>query len=96
MSDAPNSPQISPLESPLQESDPNSLDELFKRIDEKLVLGLPREISEFEIERVVSYYLRERERFIYEQAHNIKPTRGKSGLSKAEIIKVATDELDIF
>lgn len=61
--------------SPLLEANSESLDELFTRIDKKLILGLPQEITDSDISRVVAYYRKERERFIVDQSNFIKPGR---------------------
>ena len=78
--------------SPLYEADPDSLGELFARIDKKLVLGIPREINEFEIESVVEYYLKERVRFMYDLEHNIKTPRERK--SKPSTLSEALKNLD--
>ncbi len=78
--------------SPLSEADPTSLDELFLRIDKKLILGIPREITEFEIESVVEYYLKERTRFIYDLEHNIKTPKERK--SKPKNLHEALKNLD--
>lgn len=78
--------------SPLEEADPKSLDELFLRIDKKLIAGIPREITEFEIESVVEYYLKERIRFVYDLEHNIKTPKTRS--SKPKDLHEALKNLD--
>lgn len=61
--------------SPLSEAKPDSLDELFSRIDKNLVLGMPDEIKEDDIEKVVDYYRALRVKFVQDQANFIKPGR---------------------
>ena len=61
--------------SPLSEADPESLDELFSRIDKNLILGMPEEIKEKDISRVVEYYHTLRSKFVQDQANFIKPKR---------------------
>ena len=93
----PNSKPNSDLQtSPLSEAEPESLDELFSRIDSKLVLGIPKEITEDDISRVVDYYRDLRVKFVQDQANFVKPGRASSGKptkkSIAEALKNATLE----
>lgn len=80
--------------SPLSEADPESLDELFRRIDLKLAKGMPREITDVEIDRVVDYLRKQRVRFVEEQAQNIKPTRA-AGAKKPRNVKEALAAIEI-
>lgn len=72
--------------SPLYEAIPESLDELFTRIDKNLVLGLPREITDTDIDRVVKYYREQRVRFVQDQANFIKP--GKRAKTNKDIERI--------
>lgn len=74
-------------ESPLQEADARSLDELWKRIDKHLVAGMPQEITNEDMDGVVDYYRKLRVRFKNEEALNIKPGRRK-GTEKLTVDKV--------
>jgi hypothetical protein len=90
--------QESSTTSPLWEADPNSLDKIFDAIDKKLALNLPREITDFEIERVVDYYLRGRETFMRELAEGKQPSRkpaGSSGTTGSSKAKKALQNLDL-
>ncbi len=81
--------------SPLYEADPESLDELFRRIDAKLILGLPQEITESNIAKVVEYYRKERIRFVQDQANFVKPgvKRGESKSAQAIIERLKNNPL---
>lgn len=102
MSDQNQSPEITNQEedyssSPLYEADPKSLDEIFSSIDKKLMLGLPREITDFEIDSVVAYYRAKREIFMKDLAEGKTARIASSatkGLSKKEKISQAMKSLD--
>jgi hypothetical protein len=85
-----------PSPSPLYEAEVESLDELFSRIDKKLVLNLPEEITDFDINQVVKYYREQRIRFVKDQANFIKPGSGpKSKSSSIEKLKESLKGLKI-
>lgn len=74
-SPATSMPELPP--SPLAEAKPQTLDELWRRIDSHLAAGMPQEITNSDIDGVVDYYRKLRTRFMTEQAQNIKPGRRK-------------------
>lgn len=94
LNDENNLEEIFSSTSPLTEADPESLDELFSRIDKKLVLGLPKEITDQDIQRVVDYYTFERIRFVQDQANFIKPgKRASNGTSQGSKTKQLIEKL---
>ena len=82
-------PQISPL----SEAKPDSLDELFSRIDRNLVLGMPHEITETDISRVVDYYRELRVKFVQDQANFVKPGRKTGTTATTQSKKSITEAL---
>lgn len=81
--------------SPLLEVDPMSVDELWSRIDRCLALGLPQDITDGNIRRVVEYNLANRKKFIADQQAGIragggprksKPKSAKEALASVEIV----------
>jgi hypothetical protein len=73
------SDETTPQISPLSEAKPDSLDELFSRIDRNLVLGMPEAVTEKDIDRVVDYYRELRVKFVQDQANFVKPGKRNSG-----------------
>jgi hypothetical protein len=65
-----------PGTSPLLEVDATSLDELWHRIDKKLVAGLPQEISDHDYLAVATRLRAQRDRYIQQQTEAaLKPKR---------------------
>jgi hypothetical protein len=85
----PENPQISPL----SEAKPDSLDELFSRIDRNLVLGMPEAVTEKDIDRVVDYYRELRVKFVQDQANFVKPGRKNSGTATTQSKKSITEAI---
>jgi hypothetical protein len=79
--------------SPLSEAKPDSLDELFSRIDRNLVLGMPEAVTETDINRVVDYYRELRVKFVQDQANFVKPGRKNSGTATTQSKKSITEAL---
>jgi len=93
MSDVPPNPFEETTESsPLHEADPTSIDKIFESFQQKLSLGLPREITDFEIQSAVDYYLKLRKQFLYDLEHNIKTPRAPSAPKSVSISKLSKEE----
>lgn len=75
-----------PGTSPLLEADPTSLDELWDRIDKKLVAGLPQEITDHDYLAVATRLRAQRDKYIQQQTEAaLKPkrTRGIAAAPKS-------------
>lgn len=91
MSDPESDPTPSPLDSPLLEAAPNSLEELFNRS--------PFDLTDAELDRMVLEYRRLREEWIKAEAQGaVKAPRSPKGTSEKvprAAIKVATSLADL-
>jgi len=87
-----NEPEPHPLvtTSPLQEAD-ESIDELWLRIDRKLALGLPAEITDGDIQRVVDYNLKMRRKFIETEEQGKRAGTGMPRASRKAAPKSVTE-----
>jgi hypothetical protein len=87
-------------DSPLNEVDPTSLDELFDRVNEKLIAGLPESITADDIRPLVVRLRAQREKFVSEEmrkadakAANPGGTRKRKATSIAEALDVDVESL---
>ncbi len=71
--------------SPLYEADPNSLDELFLRLSEGKIKGLPREITNFSLNLRVAQYRKDRKQFVEDQITNLPKPKEKNPNSKSAL-----------
>ena len=85
-----------PAPSPLTEADPLSLDELFNRVNDKLIAGLPESISTDETAPLVKILREKRVTFLSEQDKLGKAppvARKKKPTSVADAARDFSDEL---
>jgi hypothetical protein len=88
-----NNPQAAT--SPLLEVDPMSVDELWSRIDRKLALGLPNEVTNDDLRRVVEYNLANRRKFIADQQAGLRAGPSGPRKSKPRSAKEAMESVEI-
>jgi hypothetical protein len=85
--------------SPLLETDPLSLDELFDRVNSKLAAGLPEAIAEADLDKIVAKLRAQRERYVLEgeraprKATSSARRNAKPAKSIAEALEVSLDDL---
>lgn len=88
-----NNPQA--LTSPLREVDPMSVDELWSRIDRSLALGLPQDITDGDLRRVVEYNLANRKKFIADQQAGLRAGTGQPRKARPRSAKEAMADVEI-
>ena len=84
--------------SPLSEAQPDSFQELFERINEKLAMGLPEQIDISDIAKMVDVLRNQRKVFLSEQDRlgRAPPARRKAKpQSVQQALEVEVDDLDI-
>ena len=84
-------------DSPLKEADPNSLQILFDRVNDKLIMGLPEAITDEDLMPLVKIFRDDRKTFLVEQDRLGKaPGRRKAKpTSVAEVVQdINVDDLD--
>lgn len=74
-------------ESPLKEIDPASLDELWRRINLKLVQGLPAELADEDIESMVQILISQRNDFLTQE--EALKSKQKTSRKKPETLTVS-------
>lgn len=84
-----------PTPSPLSEVDPNSINDLFERVNNKLVMGMPEAITDEDIMPLVNTLLSQRKTFLSEQDRLGRAPSAKKKTGPVKSVAEVIHQIDI-